>query len=272
MSDMKTTASRPAAHPVTAFFDLRASDYDREYRAETPGGYALRVRRRKVMALFDADGGRVLDIGCGPGVMARCIAERGCTFCGVDPSEAMLRICRDRFSDDPRISFVLAEAAATGLPDDAFDAVLCMGVIDMVDDQMAALREAARVLRPGGSLIITFTNARSPYAWWKKRVLYPAVTRYRSLWSRSRSAPPPDATRRTLFSRRAACASLRLVGLEVAEVQGYYYNLFLSPIDEWLPKVALRVTRAIEESDWRKPDAMASGWIVKARKPAVSTS
>ena len=47
---------------------------------------------------------------------------------------------------------------------------------------------------------------------------------------------------------------------------GYYFNIFLSPLDEIFPALALRTTRTIEESRWPKPEWIASGWIVKVKK------
>lgn len=77
------TAGAPVANsgdPVVRFFDSRARNYNREYEDETPAGYALRIRREKVMSLFDQRGGRVLDVGCGPGIMAAETIQRGCEF------------------------------------------------------------------------------------------------------------------------------------------------------------------------------------------------
>jgi ubiquinone/menaquinone biosynthesis C-methylase UbiE len=254
--------------PTVSFFDDRASAYDREYHDHSPGGYALRVRREKVLKLFDQHGGKVLDVGCGPGVMAEEIVSRGCTFCGVDPSQKMLEICRRRFVADPRMRFFGGDATRLELPDESFDAVLCMGVIDAVRDRRQAVREMLRVLRPGGTLLITFTNLRSPYSWWKTYVFYPAVTRYHALRRRSASYPrltlPPRD--RALYERKTALNLLQTEGGDVLEVVGYYFNVFLAPLDELFPSLALWVTRQLEEGRLPRPEWLAGGWIVKARK------
>jgi ubiquinone/menaquinone biosynthesis C-methylase UbiE len=264
----------PNLDSTISFFDRRAADYDREYTEQTPGGYALRVRRQRILQLFDKPGGEVLDVGCGPGVMAQAMVDLGCTFWGLDPSERMLEICRGRFKDDHRIKFLSGEATRIGFPDESFDAVLCMGVIDSVPDVRQSVSEMLRVLRPGGTLLITFTNVRSPYSWWKKRVFYPGVAVYHAFSrnhasSRDPKTPPPDAGKRMLFTRVGACRLLQTAGADVAYIEGYYFNVFLSPLDELFPRSALLVTRKFEEGIWKAPEWVASGWIVKARKRKV---
>lgn len=257
--------------PTVGFFDNRAEDYDREYEQPTPGGYALRVRREKVLQLLDLREGKVLDIGCGPGAMAREIVNRGCTFWGIDPSRNMVEIGRRRFDGGERTQFCCGDAMQLPLPECAFDAVLCMGVIDGLRDRPQAIREMMRVLRPGGTLIVTFANFASPYSWWKKYIFYPLVASYQRLLAIAkpggrRFRAVPDAKQRKLYSRRALRSLLETEGAEVLRIAGYYYNIFLSPLDEIFPSGALRVTRKFERGEWPTPEWIAAGWIVKARK------
>jgi len=109
-----TTHPSVEADPVVIFFDERAANYDREYEDETPGGYALRVRREKVLSFFDKPGGRVLDVGCGPGVMAQALVDRGCDFWGLDPSSKMIEIGRRRFPDNDTFTFSTVMRWASG--------------------------------------------------------------------------------------------------------------------------------------------------------------
>jgi ubiquinone/menaquinone biosynthesis C-methylase UbiE len=259
------------ADPIVEFFDKRAEDYDREYYHRSPGGYALRIRRQKVLDLFDKPGGKVLDVGCGPAVMTQDMLDRGCSFWGIDPSANMIGICRARFTEGEQVHFLSGHAMRLGLPENFFDAVLCMGVIDALKDRKRAISEMLRVLKPGGSLILTFTNLNSPYAWWKNYVFYPAV----KVWHRLRGrlgdrTLRPGRTRsgsvRALYTRNAARQLLHSAGAEVIQEIGYYYNVFISPIDEMIPSLALAVTRKLEEGVWPCPEWLAAGFIVKARK------
>jgi ubiquinone/menaquinone biosynthesis C-methylase UbiE len=266
---MTTAAREPDRRD--SFFDERAFAYDREYNQQTAGGYALRIRREKVLRLFDQPGGKVLDVGCGPGIMAQAMINRDCAFWGVDPSQNMLEICRRRFGREKRMQFLRGDATQLAFPDAFFDAVLCMGVIDAVRDRRQAVREMLRVLKPGGTLLITFTNIVSPYSWWKKYVFYPAVAGYHSLrrgsgLGRLQWTLPPDPKERALYNKAEARDFLQSEGAEVVQILGYYFNIFLSPLDEIFKSPALWVTRKLEEGHWPRPEWIASGWIIKAKK------
>jgi ubiquinone/menaquinone biosynthesis C-methylase UbiE len=270
-NEVRTTAATTAraADPIVEFFDRRANDYDREYGSETPAGFALRVRRRKVLELFDQPGGKVLDVGCGPGVMAQEIVSRNCRFWGVDPSANMIAIARSRFYGADAIEFVQGGAARLEFGDGFFDAVLCMGVIDSLRDGPHAMREMLRVLKPGGTLIVSFANLLSPYGWWKNYVFYPAVEKYHDV--RARLGDPAMASGRrrsgslrSLYTRRQAERLVDEAGGQVRRVVPYYFNVFIPPLDELFPRTALYVTERMER--WARPQWIAAGWIVQARK------
>jgi len=221
--------------------------------------------------LFDRPGGRILDVGCGPGMMAPAMISRGCDFWGVDPSPKMIEICRSRFAENDRIHFLSGDAIRLGLPDRFFDAVLCMGVIDALRDRHRAVREMLRVLKPGGTLIVTFTNFRSPYAWWRNFVFYPAVSMWHALRARMgdqtlKAARKLGGRTRALYSQPTAEQLLESEGAKVIQTVSHYFNVFLSPLDEIMPSIALSVTKKLEEGVLPRPDWIAAGLIVKARK------
>ncbi|HYM25543.1 MAG TPA: class I SAM-dependent methyltransferase, partial [Vicinamibacterales bacterium] len=155
-------ATRSAAR-IVDFFDRRAVDYNHAYGHETTAGYALRVRRKKVLELFDRPGGVVLDVGCGPGIMAEEMLARGCQFYGIDPAETMISIAQERYGGSAR--FLLGDAARLPFANGFFDAVICTGVVDSLVDGSQAVGEMVRVLKPDGTFIISFANLTSPYAW-----------------------------------------------------------------------------------------------------------
>lgn len=102
---------------------------------------------------------RVLDLGCGGGYLAEEFARLGCTVTGVDPSEPSLEAARRhaRESGLP-IDYRRGTAEAIPFPDASFDAAVCCDVLEHVPDVAAALRETARVLRPGGAYFYDTIN------------------------------------------------------------------------------------------------------------------
>lgn len=96
-----------------------------------------------------ASGHRVLDVGCGPGVLTRALAGTlgSDHVAAVDPSPVFIAACRDRVPGAD-----VRQAAAEELPfeDDAFDASLAQLVVNFMADPHAGVGEMRRVTRPGG--------------------------------------------------------------------------------------------------------------------------
>ena len=122
------------------------------------------AQREAVLAALDPlPGERVLDLGCGPGLLAVAIAKRvgpRGTVHGVDVSADMLALAAGREPPEGAAVVELSQQAVTALdlPDDAFDAAVCTQVYEYVEDMPAALAEARRVLRPGGGLVVLDTD------------------------------------------------------------------------------------------------------------------
>jgi SAM-dependent methyltransferase len=98
-------------------------------------------------ALLGTGSGTCLEIGCGTGVHAATVRELGWTPLGVDISAAMLDYARGRLA--------IARADARRLPvrDESLPAVICVMAHTDMPGYQAVVREAARVLRPGGTLV-----------------------------------------------------------------------------------------------------------------------
>jgi predicted TPR repeat methyltransferase len=97
----------------------------------------------------------VLDVGCGTGLVGRALRERGFAgrLLGVDISESSLDIAREGGAYD---SADLADLQqGLGLEDDSVDAVVCVGVMTYLPDVEAVWRDFARVVRPGGLVVVT---------------------------------------------------------------------------------------------------------------------
>lgn len=100
-------------------------------------------------------GVRVLDVGCGDGLLACIAAARGALATGVDANPAMLTAARYRAEEDVvKASFVQGRAERLPFPDRGFDVVSAVTALCLVADAELAFREMARVLRRGGRLVV----------------------------------------------------------------------------------------------------------------------
>jgi len=135
---------RPAAGPD---FGRIAGSYDRLRPADESWLELLGV----LIAEGDLVGRRVLDVGCGTGRLTLALAERGSRAWGVDPSEEMLAEARARARN--LAAFKRAKAEALPFRDGWFERAVLRLVVHLVD-RTRSLPEIARVLAPGGRVVV----------------------------------------------------------------------------------------------------------------------
>lgn len=125
--------------------------------------------REKVLALIgrnQATTGRILDvadIGCGAGSQCLIWAELGHHVCGLDINQPLIELAGRR-ARDSGLAIRFDVGSATQLPygDESMDVCLLPELLEHVEDWQACLREATRILRPGGVLYLSTTNVLCP--------------------------------------------------------------------------------------------------------------
>ncbi len=143
------------ARPVCELPGLDPDSYTR-WRASDVGAITERLERRLILDLVgDVRGRGVLDVGCGDGDLAVELSKRGAHVVGIDTSEPMIAAARGRATEE-RIDVDFRVATARRLPflDEHFDIVVAVTVLCFVEDAAPVFREMARVLHPGGHLVI----------------------------------------------------------------------------------------------------------------------
>jgi ubiquinone/menaquinone biosynthesis C-methylase UbiE len=140
----------PAA--IRAFFNEAAADEE-----HYPSTIDPRILHVKVVLehLGDLNGKRVADVGCGKGRFARIVKERnpGASVVALDLAEAMLR------GIPPDIDPVAASMTALPLATEAFDGAYATESLEHAVDIPAAVAEMARIVKPGGRIVIIDKNA-----------------------------------------------------------------------------------------------------------------
>jgi ubiquinone/menaquinone biosynthesis C-methylase UbiE len=136
-------------------------EYDLAYRDVfwSTRGYEDLADRTAIRALLPREGGRLIEVGAGFG---RLVDE----YAGYrdvvlfDSSKALLDAGRERLGGDPRIQFVEGDAHRMPFDDASFDAIVCVRVAHHFPDAPRIVAELARILRPGGVLVLEFANKR----------------------------------------------------------------------------------------------------------------
>ena len=148
---------------------------------------------------------RVLDVACGLGGTLAAIAagRTGMTLVGLNIDRRQLELCRDiALSSGGSLALVEADAAALPFAASTFDHVLCVEAMFHFRSRQLFLAEAARLLRPGGTLLVTDILLRDPGAAapWSREAMLAAIRRDYGPW------PDPWAEAASLQQWAAAAA------------------------------------------------------------------
>jgi len=115
------------------------------------------------------EGEAVLDVGCGTGRLALHVADvvgPSGSVTGLDPSPHRIKVANSKLKSfaGENVKFMVGQGEDLfGIPDDAFDHVYFSSVFHWIDDKSAALKEAMRVLKPGGNIGITTVDRDFPF-------------------------------------------------------------------------------------------------------------
>jgi ubiquinone/menaquinone biosynthesis C-methylase UbiE len=253
---------------VRDHFDREASTYASAYHRSSNSGYSFRIRKQRVLELFDKPGGAVLDAGCGPGVLVdELVRGQGCELWGVDVSPEMIDRARERHSGLERVHFGVGDVESLPFQSGFFDAAIAMGVLEYLPHSGPALQEMFRVLKPGGTLIVTLPNAVSPFRVWQRFVWKPVLFALRPLVGRwfpvvKRLTSPVNQREFEFMKHRLVYERM---GGSVEDVVYYNFKPFPSPLDYLLRGLQHRISARLESQCRSRLRFIGTGFIVKVR-------
>lgn len=134
-----------------------AGEYEKRYHHEFTKVYSD-YWNRQFLDNLSAETGIVLDCGCGTGDLAGALLRHCNTVVGMDISAAMILQGRTMLQDWDRVTWVSCPAETMPFADSCFDAVCFRGALHHMPNPASALAEAARLLRPGGILLLSEPN------------------------------------------------------------------------------------------------------------------
>ena len=128
----------------------------KQYFETEKGHWLMKVRRmiaRDVLSRYlhrRIDGVKVLDFGCGSGIFAEELAEKGYDSYGVDISKEAISFGKSQGIKNLEVF----DSHTLNFPDNTFDAVVILDVLEHLEDEAWALKEMERVLKPGGNVVV----------------------------------------------------------------------------------------------------------------------
>jgi ubiquinone/menaquinone biosynthesis C-methylase UbiE len=144
-------------------FDKDSEIYASMYLNNSPSGHSFRARRSKCHKMLGTGPlGRLLDVGGASGVYFQELKDQTESYDIIDISPLMIKAASRIESPDIPLTCKVASIYELPYPDNHFDTVIAMGVLEYIDEPWTALKEVARVSKLNTPIIVSFPNAHSP--------------------------------------------------------------------------------------------------------------
>ncbi|MGD9601106.1 MAG: bifunctional 2-polyprenyl-6-hydroxyphenol methylase/3-demethylubiquinol 3-O-methyltransferase UbiG [Gammaproteobacteria bacterium] len=169
-----------------------------------------------IAAQCELDGARVLDVGCGGGILTESLARRAAATTGIDATPAVIDIAREHaLGSGLVIDYQVATAEAfVAARAGSFDCVVAMELLEHVPDPASLVNALAALARPGGDVFLSTLN-RTPLAYAQAVLAAEYVLRL---------LPVGTHDYRQFLRPSELAAMLRASGLEVLAIRGMRYN------------------------------------------------
>jgi len=223
---------------IAADMDRKSVTYASKYEHYTLASRGYIIRLKHALDMAGAAPGRVLEAGCGPGVVGPLLSERGLDVHGVDLSAGQLETAAAR---DDRTVYVQGDLERLPYRSGVFDTVIMLGVLEYVERPEAVLAELARVMTEGGRMVVSVPNASGLPRLWTHYVYIPSARACKRALGR-----PVSSYSRTLYSLRGFGALLESVGLHLEQARFFDVCIAPSPLDHLAASSFLRRSDTLE--------------------------
>lgn len=260
---------------VNDLFTQTVDDWARFYEDPKPSNLTaqnLVSRRRYAIEMIEArlpKGSKILDVGCGTGHLAAELARRGYETWGTDLSEAMVQYAREHYNPE---RFQAADIEKIPFPNNTFDGIVCLGVMEYLAGDEAALSEMHRVLKPGGHAVITTPSKICPFFYLDRtlvRVRFmfrPAIGAVRRLLGgEQRPAQPFPKVQHRRYRKGSWVKLMRSKGLELEDWVCHSWGCY--GLERFIPQGAFcRASEPFARNglvNWLSSDQLACVMAVK---------
>ena len=262
---------------LSDFWGHEASTYETQ-RVDSVHYPMQEIRLRYVIDMFGDEPKKHLDVGCGPGYTIMPLLKKGWDITARDISEEMLERAKKNISDaglDPeKVAFAKGNIEKLEFEDNSFESIACIGVVEYLKKDDKAFRELWRVLKPGGTMVISIRNRLCLFRLWD--ALIPVRKGIKAMLARrglcGGQAYLDKEFRDGIWYKKHApgsfCAALRNVGFHKEDQAYFHYYILPAPFEYLLGKTGTRLAVKLEKL--HKKDIsmfLASGYMVKVKKP-----
>ena len=228
---------------VIRFFDkYSATYYKKHYTEKTLETYNFTTRKDLVLSMLKKNNWKVLEIGCGPGVMSLELLQKGYKLFAVDISKKMVEEAVNKIKKiKNKPYFFIGDVENLCFSDSQFDAVICLGTLQLVNDKKA-IKEIYRVLKKSGILIVAVPTKRMISSFLKLVIkpltplIYKIMKREKIIINFKNKGYRPWQLDR-LLTRNG-----------FKKVDYFYHHFVFFPLDELFPSFSIKVDKKIRKT------------------------
>ncbi|NEO86254.1 MAG: class I SAM-dependent methyltransferase [Spirulina sp. SIO3F2] len=257
---------------VADFFSAISKDYVSFYDNQSFLGQYFSQRlaivyRHLRQVLESQPNPKLLDLGCGPGMLFDYLHRQdhhNWEFWGTDIAEGMIRECTQKFGHLDNAHFAVGQVQNPEFPDQSFDAVICLGVLEYLEPEAAevAIAQMNRVLKPNGVLILSLTSNHSLYGWNKN-----LISKIKRLVSQLKGrAYQPNVGDGRRFEEHKVRRLLLDQSLDEVETEYFGLNLLFPWVDNKFPKLSTQLYGWCDRLFERRLRWPYSAMVIKAKK------
>ena len=236
---------------IKSFYEQDAKDYDLKRWISATGEYNDQIHKKITLSLsWPINQQWVLEVAIGTGRIAIELALRGANVVGIDISQAMLNQTKSKIQAlgiYQKVKLVAGNAYTLPFAKGSFDKCVCINALNHIPNTRRVIQEISRVLKPGGILVINFTNLWS---------LYFPIGLIVNLRNRS--------WRNKVYTHWHTTSQIRRIckeaNLEICEIQGMFY------LPQRLPKILTLLFKKLDEKMRVSGRWIAPALFLKARK------
>jgi 2-polyprenyl-3-methyl-5-hydroxy-6-metoxy-1,4-benzoquinol methylase len=228
---------------VKKFHDLESAYYtDKRYNDRTCEGLSYLTRKSILLeSIAGMPAGRLLDIGCGPGILTSELLSGGREVFSVDLSRRMLINAQASIHEDPNrkhAEFSNCEAAQICFRDESFAVVLCIGVMSYTEDYIAVMRDIYRILNGRGTTVVQIDRIACPLLY---MILIPV---YRWLKSKFTGKQYNEMEfKDNVFNYKRFLSDMGRIGYGIERID--YYDFRVPFIDIILPNLCVKLGKRL---------------------------
>ena len=204
----------------------------------------------------------ILDIGSGPGIIIEELLNRGAKITAIDIAPNMIKLLKNRFK---HINLVAKTGNIENIdsPNNSYDYVTALGVLEYLETDEKALSEIKRVLKENGEAIISFPNYYSPWRLWNRILLATFGLPWQLFKNLTGRNPHPIKHRE--HTKKQIREIVGNSGLKIMEIIGYNFKVVPLPLDRLFPQLTIKLTNKLKNLANSKLNWLATAYLVRIK-------